>query len=41
MGGHGALYIAFKHQDIFGATGSMSGGVNIIPLPPNGIFMKY
>ena len=31
MGGHGALYIAFKHQDIFGATGSMSGGVDIIP----------
>ena len=31
MGGHGALYIAFKHQDLFGATGSMSGGVDIIP----------
>ena len=31
MGGHGALYIAFKHQDMFGATGSMSGGVDIIP----------
>ena len=24
MGGHGALYLAFKHQDVFGAAGSMS-----------------
>ena len=31
MGGHGALYLAFKHQDIFGAVGSMSGGVDIRP----------
>lgn len=31
MGGHGALYIAFKHQDIFGAAGSMSGAVDIRP----------
>ncbi len=31
MGGHGALYIAFKHQDIFGVAGSMSGGVNLEP----------
>ena len=29
MGGHGALYLAFKHQDVFGAVGSMSGGVDI------------
>ncbi|NCD69743.1 alpha/beta hydrolase [Mucilaginibacter agri] len=29
MGGHGALLLAFKHQDIFGAAGSMSGGVDI------------
>jgi S-formylglutathione hydrolase FrmB len=29
MGGHGALFIAFKHQDVFGAAGSMSGGVDI------------
>lgn len=33
MGGHGALYLAFKHQDIFGAAGSMSGGVDIRPFP--------
>jgi S-formylglutathione hydrolase FrmB len=35
MGGHGALYLAFKHQDIFGAAGSMSGGVDIRPFPNN------
>lgn len=35
MGGHGALYLAFKHQDIFGAAGSMSGGVDIRPFPLN------
>jgi S-formylglutathione hydrolase FrmB len=29
MGGHGALYLAMKHQDVFGAAGSMSGGVDI------------
>ena len=31
MGGHGALYIAFRHQEIFGAAGSMSGGVDFLP----------
>lgn len=35
MGGHGALYLAFRHQDIFGAAGSMSGGVDIRPFPNN------
>lgn len=35
MGGHGALYLAFKHQDVFGACGSMSGGVDIRPFPDN------
>ena len=35
MGGHGALFLAFKHQDIFGAAGSMSGGVDIRPFPNN------
>ena len=29
MGGHGAFYLAFKHPDIFGAAGSMSGGMNL------------
>ncbi len=35
MGGHGALYLAFRHQDIFGAAGSMSGGVDFRPFPDN------
>ncbi|RIV23770.1 esterase family protein [Fibrisoma montanum] len=35
MGGHGALYLAFRHQDVFGAAGSMSGGVDIRPFPNN------
>ncbi len=35
MGGHGALFLAFKHQDVFGVAGSMSGGVDIRPFPAN------
>lgn len=35
MGGHGALSIAIKHQDIFGAAGSMSGGLDLRPFPAN------
>lgn len=35
MGGHGALYLAFRHTDTFGAAGSMSGGVDIRPFPEN------
>lgn len=35
MGGHGALYLAFRHQDVFGAAGSMSGGVDLRPFPLN------
>ena len=31
MGGHGALYLAIKHQELFGGAGSMSGGVDIRP----------
>ena len=33
MGGHGALWLAIRHQDVFGACGSMSGGVDIRPFP--------
>ncbi len=33
MGGHGALSIAIKHQDVFGAAGSMSGGLDLRPFP--------
>ncbi|MDB5135067.1 MAG: xynZ 1 [Mucilaginibacter sp.] len=35
MGGHGALYLAFKHQDIYGAAGSMSGAVDLRPFADN------
>lgn len=35
MGGHGALYLAFKHQDVFSVAGSMSGGVDFRPFPLN------
>lgn len=35
MGGHGALNLAFKHPDVFGNAGSMSGGVDIRPFPNN------
>lgn len=35
MGGHGALYLSFKHPTIWGAAGSMSGGVDIRPFPNN------
>ncbi len=35
MGGHGAPYLALKHQDVFGAAGSTSGGVDLRPFPKN------
>lgn len=31
MGGHGALYLAIRHQNLFGAVGSMSGCVDLVP----------
>lgn len=33
MGGHGSMYLALRHPDIFGNAGSMSGGVDIRPFP--------
>ena len=35
MGGHGAMYLALRHQGLFGAVVSMSGGVDIRPFPDN------
>lgn len=35
MGGHGSLWLGFRHPDIYGACGSMSGGVDIRPFPEN------
>lgn len=33
MGGHGALWIAMRHSDMFGSAGSTSGGVDFTPWP--------
>lgn len=33
MGGHGAMWLSVRHRDVFGAAGSMSGGVDIRPFP--------
>ncbi|RZA00914.1 MAG: hypothetical protein EOP47_12565 [Sphingobacteriaceae bacterium] len=41
MGGHGALYNAFKHQDVFGACGSMSGCVDIVRVDTIGLKWQY
>ena len=35
MGGHGGLFLGFRQADIFGACGSMSGGVDLRPFPKN------
>ena len=35
MGGHGAMWLSFRHKDVFGAAGSTSGGVDIRPFPNN------
>lgn len=35
MGGHGGLWLGIRHKDVFGAAGSMSGGVDIRPFPNN------
>jgi len=41
MGGHGALYLAIKHKNIFAAAGSMSGGVDFRPFAENWGIKKY
>lgn len=33
MGGHGGLWLGINHPAVFGACGSMSGGVDIRPFP--------
>lgn len=33
MGGHGAMWNAIRHSEVFGAAGSTSGGLDIRPLP--------
>lgn len=41
MGGHGGLFLAFRHQEVYGACGSMSGGVDIRPFPNNWEMKKH
>lgn len=41
MGGHGAMWLAIRHQDVFGAVGSTSGGLDIRPFPGNWNMKKY
>ena len=33
MGGHGAMFLGIRHQDVFGSMGSTSGGVDFRPFP--------
>lgn len=35
MGGHGAMWLAIRNTNTFGAAGSMSGGLDILPFPNN------
>ena len=35
MGGHGAMWLAMRNSDLFGAAGSTSGGMDIRPFPNN------
>lgn len=35
MGGHGALYLAIRNQDVYGAAGSICGGLDLRPFPDN------
>lgn len=35
MGGHGALFLAFRHPELYVACGSMSGGVDVRPFSRN------
>ena len=41
MGGHGAMWNAIRHLDVFGAAGSTSGGLDIRPFPNNWGMKKY
>lgn len=41
MGGHGALWLALNHPDLFGSAGSTSGGVDIRPFPKSWNMARY
>ena len=40
MGGHGAMYLAINHQDLFGACGSLSGAVDMRTRTDNGHIIR-
>ena len=40
-GGHGAMWNAIRHQDMFGAVGTTSGGMDIRPFPGSWGMKKY
>lgn len=40
MGGHGALYLSIRHKTLFGAAGSICGGVDIRPFPKSWDMVK-
>ncbi len=40
MGGHGALSLAIRHPDVFGAAGSMAGGLDLRSFKMNGWNLK-
>ncbi|MEG1403209.1 alpha/beta hydrolase family protein [Bacteroides sp.] len=37
MGGHGSMWLALRHADVYGAAGTTSGGVDIRPFPHDGV----
>ena len=41
MGGHGAMWLGIRYQDVFGGAGSTSGGLDIRPFPNNWNMKKY
>ena len=41
MGGHGAMFLALRHTETFGAAGSLSGGLDIRPFPRNWNISKH
>lgn len=41
MGGHGAMFLALRHKDVYGAAGSMSGGLDIRPFPDKWNISKH
>ena len=41
MGGHGAMWNAIRHQEVFGAAGATSGGLDIRPFPGNWGMAKH